>query len=90
MTGGTHARELISTSINMYKAVKLLQLGVLEKDKTYEQFLKDNKFYFVPILNVDGVALIERGWEKYHKIAPIRKNRDTGAPAGSEEAKTMA
>lgn len=59
MTGATHARELISTSITMYKAVKLLQLGVLNKDPTYEQYLKDNKFYFVPVLNVDGMALIE-------------------------------
>ena len=32
MTGATHAREQISTSINMYKAIKLLQQGVIDKD----------------------------------------------------------
>ena len=89
MTGATHARELISTSINMYKAIKLIQQGVIEKDKTYEQYLKDNKFYFVPILNVDGVALIEEGWNKNHKIIPIRKNRDSNVPT-SEEKQSLA
>ena len=59
MTGATHARELISTSINLFKAVQLIQQGVINKDKTYAKFLQDNKYYFVPILNVDGVALIE-------------------------------
>lgn len=90
MTGATHARELISTSINMYKAVKLIQQGVLNGDKTYEQYLKDNKFYFVPILNVDGVALIEQSWEKDHKILPVRKNRDPSMAPGSEQFKSLA
>jgi hypothetical protein len=89
MTGATHARELISTSINMFKAVQLIQQGVINKDKTYENFLKDNKYYFVPILNVDGVALIEQGWEKDHKILPVRKNRDPVMAAGID-SKSLA
>lgn len=89
MTGATHARELISTSINMFKAVQLIQQGVINKDKTYQEFLKNNKYYFVPILNVDGVALIEQGWEKDHKIIPVRKNRDPVMAAGSD-AKSLA
>jgi carboxypeptidase T len=59
MTGATHPRELISTSINMYKALKLLQQGVVDKDPATAKLLKDNKYYFVPALNVDGLALIE-------------------------------
>lgn len=74
----------------MYKAVKLIQQGVLNGDKTYEQYLKDNKFYFVPILNVDGVALIEQSWEKDHKILPVRKNRDPSMAPGSEQFKSLA
>jgi hypothetical protein len=31
----------------------------------------------LPILNVDGVALIEQGWEEHHKIDPKRKNMDS-------------
>ena len=39
--------------------------------------MEDNKFYFVPALNVDGLALIEENWQKNKTITPIRKNRDT-------------
>ena len=35
-----------------------------------------NKYIFVPIFNVDGVALIEDNWVKSHKIVPDRKNMD--------------
>jgi len=62
---------------------------VINKDKTYQEFLKNNKYYFVPILNVDGVALIEQGWEKDHKIIPVRKNRDPVMASGSD-AKSLA
>jgi|DEB0MinimDraft_12_1074336.scaffolds.fasta_scaffold168275_1 hypothetical protein len=31
----------------------------------------------MPILNVDGVALIEDHWKTDHKILPKRKNMDT-------------
>lgn len=43
----------------------------------------------MPILNVDGVALIEQGWEKDHKIIPVRKNRDPVMAAGSD-SKSLA
>lgn len=36
--------------------------------------LKQNKFYFMPIFNVDGVAAIEENWSTEHKIIPRRKN----------------
>lgn len=76
MTGATHARELITSSVNMYQAVKLLQQGVIDKDANTAKLLEDNKFYFVPTLNVDGVALIEENWTKNKTITPVRKNRD--------------
>jgi len=76
MTGATHARELITSSVNMYQAVKLLQQGVIDKDANTAKLLEDNKFYFVPTLNVDGVALIEENWSKNKTITPVRKNRD--------------
>lgn len=77
MTGATHARELITSSVNMYQALKLIQQGVIEKDANTAKLLEDNKFYFVPALNVDGLALIEENWQKNKTITPIRKNRDT-------------
>lgn len=77
LTGATHAREMISTSFNVYQMLKLLHKGVVQKDSHYEELLKNNKFYFIPILNVDGVAFIEQGWNENHKIIPQRKNMDT-------------
>ena len=76
MTGATHARELISTSINMYEMLKLIKEGYINKDPKYAELLDQNKYMFAPILNVDGVAKIEEGWEKNHKILPHRKNND--------------
>lgn len=74
MTGATHARELISTSTNVYEMLKLLKKGAVSKEDKYANLLAQNKYYFMPILNVDGVAYIEEQWEKTHKIPPDRKN----------------
>lgn len=76
LTGATHARELISTSLNIYQALKLLKSGVIQKEEKYFNLLRDNKFIFIPVLNVDGVAYIEKNWETDHKIVPQRKNMD--------------
>lgn len=35
MTGSTHARELISTNLNLYMLLKLLRLGLIEKNPTW-------------------------------------------------------
>lgn len=87
MTGATHARELISTSFNIYQMLKLLMKGVVQKNDHYQELLMNNKFYFIPILNVDGVALIEKGWNENHKIIPQRKNMDmnNGCPGPAGE-----
>lgn len=39
MTGATHARELISTSLNVYEMLKLLKEGAITKDPKYEKLL---------------------------------------------------
>lgn len=39
--------------------------------------LEQNKYFFLPIFNVDGVALIEKNWPDTHKIVPDRKNMDS-------------
>ena len=39
MTGATHARELISTSLNVYEMLKLLKRGIVDKDPKYQQLL---------------------------------------------------
>lgn len=77
MTGATHARELISTSFNVYQMLKLILKGEVNKIDKYEELLNNNKFYFIPILNPDGVAYIEKHWVEDKKFIPQRKNMDT-------------
>lgn len=77
MTGATHARELISTTFNIYELLQLLQKGEVQPSDKWKKLLGMNKYIFVPIFNVDGVAYIEEQWVKTHKIAADRKNMDT-------------
>ena len=59
ITGATHGRELISTSLTMFQILKLLKKGVIENQSPYVDYLKKNKLYFIPVINVDALALIE-------------------------------
>jgi carboxypeptidase T len=36
--------------------------------------LKTTKFYFIPVINVDGFALVEDHWNSDHQIINKRKN----------------
>jgi len=74
MTGATHARELISTTQNLYEIMKLIKVGWIDKDPEELKLLNQNRFLFMPILNVDGVAMIEQYWDQNHKIVRKRKN----------------
>lgn len=77
LTGATHAREMISTSMVTYEMLKLIQLGYMQKDPYYEKLLTQNKYYFMPIFNVDGSAFIEKNWVDLKKIVPKRKNTNS-------------
>lgn len=39
LTGATHAREMISTSMVTYEMLKLIQLGYMQKDPLFEKLL---------------------------------------------------
>jgi len=39
--------------------MKLIKLGWIEQDPEELKLLNQNRFLFMPILNVDGVAMIE-------------------------------
>lgn len=54
--------------------LKLLHKGLVLKDGHYQKLLYQNKYMFLPIFNVDGVADIESHWLSEHKIIPRRKN----------------
>ena len=36
LTGATHAREMISTTMVIYEMLKLIQLGYVKKDPKYQ------------------------------------------------------
>lgn len=76
VTGATHARELISTSLVNYEMLQLLQEGAVKKDGVWPTLLAENKYYYMPMFNVDGVANIEKHWVANHKMIEDRKNRD--------------
>lgn len=63
----------------VYQLLQLLKLGDMEgkENKRWKTMLEQNKYFFLPIFNVDGVALIEKNWPDTHKIVPDRKNMDS-------------
>ena len=77
MTGSTHAREMISTSMNIFEILQLLQKGVVKPDPTWVSLLNQNKYIYMPIFNVDGVAFIEKEWTTHKVIPSDRKNMNT-------------
>lgn len=76
ITGATHSRELISTSMAVYQMLQLLKRGDVDKEPRWKKMLEQNKYIFMPIFNVDGVAYIEKMWPNNKKIVPDRKNMD--------------
>lgn len=61
--------------MNLYTALKLLHQGVVYKDEKYANMLAQNIYYIIPVVNVDGVALIEKDFPKSKgSILKKRKN----------------
>lgn len=53
--------------------------GSLHSDPFYKHMLDSNLFYFVPIVNADGLALIEDEFKKTGKVVTKRKNQNPEA-----------
>jgi hypothetical protein len=89
MTGAHHSRELITIQMVLFQALKLLQDGILNNKNETVSLLKQNKYYFLPVLNVDGLAFIEKEHSglsiKTSKVSDKRKNM---GPAGTGEKKS--
>mgnify|MGYP006116520937 CR=1 FL=1 len=73
VTAAHHSRELITIQQNFYTALKMLH-GSLHNDAYYKHLLDTNLFYFVPMVNPDGLALIEEEFKKNGKVVTKRKN----------------
>jgi len=59
VTGATHARELLSSQVPLFLALKLIHQGVVQNNAKYQRLLASEKFLFLPVVNVDGAALVE-------------------------------
>lgn len=59
LTGAHHSRELISIQMPLYSLLRLMH-GLVHRKREIMNLLIQNKYYFIPIVNVDGVAEIER------------------------------
>lgn len=68
MTGATHSRELITIQMPLYTALKMLHKAFVQNDEKYLNLLMQNTYYIVPIINVDGVSLIEKDFQKSFHI----------------------
>lgn len=88
VTGATHARELLSMQVPMYMALKMIHQGLFSKKEKYQQMLATTKFYFIPIINVDGAALVQETWNSDAKILNKRKNMNpsNNAKCGDENS----
>ena len=53
--------------------------GSLHNDPFYKHMLDSNLFYFVPIVNPDGLALIEQEFKTTGKVVTKRKNQNPEA-----------
>jgi murein tripeptide amidase MpaA len=83
LTGAHHARELITVQMTLYSALKLIHQALVANDEKYQNLLMQNVFYIVPIVNPDGVALIERDFLKTFHLLNKRKNM---SPAAMKDA----
>jgi len=63
----------------LYSALKLLHQGIVNKNEKYMDMLAQNIYYIVPIINKDGVALIEKEFPKKGDIMKKRKNMNPNA-----------
>lgn len=79
MTGATHSRELITVQMPLYTALKMLHKAFVQNDEKYLNLLMQNTYYIVPIINVDGVSLIEKDFQKSFHILNQRKNMNPNA-----------
>ena len=65
--------------MSLFSALNLIHGAFVKKDPKYINFLAKNKYYIVPIVNVDGVQLIDDLYQKEHKFLSKRKNSNPKA-----------
>lgn len=62
ITGQHHAREVISNAMVLYSLLTLIHGGIVHEDPKQIKLLEQNKYIFLPTVNVDGLAAIEKDY----------------------------
>ena len=69
----------------LFSILKLIHGGILYNNKNDINMLMQNKYYVIPVVNVDGLAYIERQFKKTGIIEHKRKNNHFDEPCKSSE-----
>jgi len=75
LTGAHHSRELVSVQMPMYSILNLLH-GYVHGHPEKVQLLKKNKYYVIPVVNIDGYHTIYEEYMKTGELILKRKNND--------------
>ena len=75
LNGVHHARELTTISQIMYTMLELLH-GYQHGKKEYVNMLENSAVIFIPTVNIDGFAYIDRKYTNEGVFEYIRKNRN--------------
>ena len=73
LTGQHHPREAISSTMALFSVLKVVH-GSVHNEPKYVELLKQNKYYVIPTVNVDGLAYIEHEFLKTGKMVAKRTN----------------
>ena len=57
----------------------MLHGGVVHKNPYYQSLMQSNVYHFLPVVNPDGMAFIEKEFPKNQKISIKRKNMNPDA-----------
>ena len=74
MDGAHHTREYTTISMALFTLLRVLH-GYETGEPLYQDLLRNNALFFVPVVNRDAHALISETFEKEGKFPMIRKNR---------------
>jgi len=83
LTGAHHARELITIQMVLFQAVKFLH-GILHHNTEQLSMLNKNNYYFIPVVNPDGLNIIEQDYNLNPNLNFITDKRKNMGPAGSD------
>ena len=74
LAGAHHAREFMSMQLPLYSILRMIHGALFKKDERYIHLLKTNRYFVIPVVNVDGLADIEKTWVETGEMLIRRKN----------------